>query len=99
MGNDQAGATRSVSGQDSHRDPGESIDPLLDHLARASVLLALEAELKAFVRMRNSDSDRGRPRMSLAVASAIAYATDCLGSLKRDLCHLYQRLPGTMRRA
>jgi hypothetical protein len=67
MGNDQAGATRSVSWQDPDRDPRESnSDPLLDHLARATLLLALEVELKAFVRARNSHSGRGGTGMSFA---------------------------------
>jgi hypothetical protein len=96
MDRDQADATRSVLAQDSVCDLRErNLDPLLDHLARMSVLLALENELKAFVRARNADSTRGGSRTPFAVGrSAINFSKRCLGSLKRDFCSLYQHLSG-----
>ena len=55
MGNDQAGPPRRGAGQDAEHDLCEPRpDFLLDHLARATLLIALDVELKAFVRVYNA---------------------------------------------
>ena len=93
MARDQAGVTQSVLAQGSDCDLRESsfLDPLLDHLARASVMLALETELKAFVRARNSDSGVGTGKPVAAGRSATAWSKKCLGSLKLALRQYSER--------
>ena len=60
MGNDQAGPPRRVPGQDADHDLCETrSDFLLDHLARATLLIALDVELKAFVRVYNALYQQG----------------------------------------
>ena len=55
MGNDQAGPRRTVPGQNEDNDLCDTrSDFLLDHLARATLLIALDVELKAFVRAYNA---------------------------------------------
>jgi hypothetical protein len=60
MGSDRADPPRRISGQHADHNLCETrSDFLLDHLARATLLITLDVELKAFVRVYNALYQQG----------------------------------------